>query len=177
MDMLEQKHLALITEAEQRGHLPTANLRLCFEVMALAAAIDRDCATRLAPHNLSEGKFVLLFLLHQLPQGLSPYELADRAGVTRATVTGLLDGLERDGFLARQQSKDDRRKVLVQLSPKGENAARELFDTHTRWIASLVAGFDERDRQTLSTLIQRAWRNTDAGRKAVLTTAGNEIEP
>ncbi|WP_309239120.1 MarR family winged helix-turn-helix transcriptional regulator [Ensifer canadensis] len=116
-------------------------------------------------------------MLHQLPQGLSPYELADRAGVTRATVTGLLDGLERDGFLARQQSKDDRRKVLVQLSPKGENAARELFDTHTRWIASLFAGFDERDRQTLSTLIQRAWRNTDAGRKAVLTTAGNEIEP
>ncbi|WP_457581293.1 MarR family winged helix-turn-helix transcriptional regulator [Ensifer canadensis] len=176
MEILEQKHLALIAEAETRGDFATTNLRLCFEVTALAAAIDRDCATRLAPHNLSEGKFVLLFLLHRLPEGLSPHELADRAGVTRATVTGLLDGLERDGFLARQQSKDDRRKVLVQLSPKGEDAARALFDIHTRWIASLFAGFDESERETLSTLIQRAWRNTDAGRKAALTAAGNEIE-
>ncbi|WP_457587218.1 MarR family winged helix-turn-helix transcriptional regulator [Ensifer canadensis] len=175
MEILEQKHLALIDEAERRGDGATANLRLCFEVIALAAAIDRDCAARLAPHNLSEGKFVLLFLLHQLTDGLSPHELADRAGVTRATVTGLLDGLERDGFLGRQQSKDDRRKVLVRLSPKGEDAARELFDTHTRWIASLFAGFDESDRQTLNALIQRAWRNTDGGRKAVQTKAASEI--
>jgi DNA-binding MarR family transcriptional regulator len=36
-----------------------------------------------------------------LPGGLAPHELAKRAGVTRATVTGLLDGLERDGFLSR----------------------------------------------------------------------------
>ncbi|OOG72573.1 MarR family transcriptional regulator [Sinorhizobium sp. A49] len=175
MEILEQKHLALIDEAERRGDGATANLRLCFEVIALAAAIDRDCAARLAPHNLSEAKFVLLFLLHQLPDGLSPHELADRAGVTRATVTGLLDGLERDGFLGRQQSKDDRRKVLVRLSPKGKEAARALFDTHTRWIASLFAGFDESDRQTLSALIQRAWRNTDGGRKAVRTKAASEI--
>eukprot|EP01034_Spumella_vulgaris_P017990 gene17990-22966_t len=99
MEILEQKHIALLTEAERRGDGATANLRLCFEVIALAAAIDRDCAARLAPHNLSEGKFVLLFLLHQMAEGLSPHELADRAGVTRATVTGLLDGLERDGFV------------------------------------------------------------------------------
>lgn len=175
MEPLEQKHLALIAEAERRGHPSTGNLRLCFEVLALAAAIDRDCASRLSPHNLSEGKFVLLFLLHQQPEGLSPHELADRAGVTRATVTGLLDGLERDGFLVRQQSKDDRRKVLVQLTPMGEDAARTLFDTHTRWIASLFAGFDEHDCQTLSGLIQRAWRNTDAGRKAAPTTAASDI--
>lgn len=174
MEILEQKHLALIAEAERRSDDASPNLRLCFEIIALAAAIDRDCAARLAPHDLSEGKFVLLFLLHQVPEGLSPHELADRAGVTRATVTGLLDGLERDGFLARQQSKEDRRKVLVQLSSKGKDAARALFDTHTRWIASLFAGFDESDRETLSALLQRAWRNTDAGQKAAPTTAASE---
>lgn len=172
--MLEQKHLALIDEAMRRGDPSTGNLRLCFEVLSLAAAIDRDCAARLSPHNLSEGKFVLLFLLHQLPNGLSPHELADRAGVTRATVTGLLDGLERDGFLARRQSKEDRRKVQVELSPKGKDAARALFETHTRWIASLFAGLDENDRETLSALLHRAWRNTDAGRKAALETADGE---
>lgn len=175
MKILEQKHQALIAEAERRCGPSTVNLRLCFEVLALAAAIDRDCAARLSPHNLSEGKFVLLFLLHQQPEGLSPHELADRAGVTRATVTGLLDGLERDDFLVREQSKDDRRKVVVRLSPKGEEAARGLFDTHTRWIASLFGGFDEHDRQTLSALLQRAWRNTDAGKQAAPRMTENEV--
>ncbi len=85
------------------------NMRLCFEVLALASAIDRACAARLAPYRLSEGKFVLLFLLRDLPEGLAPHELAERAGVTRATITGLLDGLERDGFLARHDDKEDRR--------------------------------------------------------------------
>ena len=71
MITLEQKHLALLEDAERRGHADTQNMRVCFEVLTLAAAIDQACAARLAPHRLSEGKFVLLFLLRDLPEGLS----------------------------------------------------------------------------------------------------------
>lgn len=66
---IEQKHAALLQEAQRRGQLGVENMRLCFEVLALAAAIDRACAHRLAPHGLSEGKFVLLFLLHGKKMG------------------------------------------------------------------------------------------------------------
>ena len=38
----------------------SANVRLCAKVLALASAIDRDCAARLACHSLSKGHFVLL---------------------------------------------------------------------------------------------------------------------
>ncbi|EAB6718188.1 MarR family transcriptional regulator, partial [Salmonella enterica subsp. enterica] len=58
MTILEQKHLALLDEAQRRGQPDTDNMRLCFEVLALASTIDRACAARLAPHGLSEGKFV-----------------------------------------------------------------------------------------------------------------------
>ena len=92
---LEQKYLALIQEAQQRKMPDVDGIRLCFQTLSLAAGIDRDCATLLAPHSLSEGRFVLLFLLDAAPGGLAPNALAERAGVTRATVTGLLDGLER----------------------------------------------------------------------------------
>ncbi|CAI2931548.1 Transcriptional regulator SlyA [Aminobacter niigataensis] len=158
--MLEQKHLALLDEAKRRGQ-PETGLRLCLEILALSSAIDRDCAARLAPHQLSEGKFVLLFLLHDRPEGLSPHELAERAGVTRATITGLLDGLERDGFLARHAGLEDRRKVSVRLSAKGQAAARVLFDEHTKWIATLFAGFSADDRQMFGDLLRRVWQNLD----------------
>ncbi|WP_226341194.1 MarR family winged helix-turn-helix transcriptional regulator [Gemmobacter serpentinus] len=160
--MLEQKHQALLDEAERRGQPDTDNIRLCFQVLTLAAAIDRACAARLAPHRLSEGKFVLLFLLRDLPQGLAAHALAERAGVTRATVTGLLDGLERDGFLARHDDKEDRRKLSVRLTEKGQQMAATLFDEHSQWIASLFAGVDPEGRAALTALLHRVWRNVDA---------------
>ncbi|MBB2973709.1 MarR family transcriptional regulator [Mesorhizobium sp. RMAD-H1] len=161
MMTLEQKHLALLDEAQRRGLSEMDNMRLCFEVLALANAIDRACASRLAPHHLSEGKFVLLFLLRDRPEGLAPHELADRAGVTRATITGLLDGLERDGFLDRHRDKEDRRKVSVRLTVKGQGVARGLFEEHSQWIGSLFAGFNQDERDALSTLLRRVWRNIE----------------
>lgn len=163
MTFLERKHLALLDEAQRRKRPGMAPMRLCFEVQALASALDRDCAARLGQHGLSEGKFVLLFLLHDLPDGLSPHELAERAGVTRATVTGLLDGLERDGFLLRHPDLADRRKVAVRLTAQGQVAARDLFNQHTQWMATLFSDFSASERQTLSGLLQRAWLRTDAG--------------
>lgn len=160
--MLGRKHLALLEEAERRAVADTDKMRACFEMLALAGAIDRDCATRLAPFRLSEGKFVLLFLLHDQPDGLSPHELAEKAGVTRATVTGLLDGLERDGFVARRAGLDDRRKIAVVLTKPGRKTARALLDEHSAWIASLFAGFTASERQTFHALLRRIWRNLDA---------------
>lgn len=160
--MLEQKHRAMLAEAQRRGRADAGSIQLCFQVLALAGAIDRSCAARLAPHHLSEGKFTLLFLLHDQPDGLSPFELAERAGVTRATITGLVDGLERDGYVARHPHAEDRRKLSVRLTARGQDKARDLFDEHTRWIASLFAGFTETDRQDLDGLLRRIWRNLDA---------------
>ncbi|OCW55993.1 MarR family winged helix-turn-helix transcriptional regulator [Hoeflea olei] len=162
---LEQKHRALLEEAERQSIAPTDNIRACFELLALTGAIDRDCAVRLARHRLSEGKFVLMFLLHDKPDGLSPHELAARAGVTRATITGLLDGLERDGFIARRAGLDDRRKIAVILTPVGQEMASDLFREHAQWVASLFEGFTVNERKTLSGLLQRVWRNLDAANR------------
>jgi DNA-binding MarR family transcriptional regulator len=172
--MLEQKYLSLLDEAQRSGQSQTANMRICFEILALASAIDRACASRLAPHRLSEGKFVLLFLLRDLPEGLAPYELAQRAGVTRATITGLLDGLERDGFLARYGNKEDRRKLSVRLTTKGQALALNLFNEHSQWISSLLTGFDQHEREALSVLLRRVWRNVETPMKdRAAVAAGN----
>ena len=165
---LEQKYTALLGDVQRRAlgvdtPASIARLRLCFEVLGLASAIDGDCAARLGRHGLSEGKFVLLSLLRDVPDGLSPHELAERAGVTRGTITGLLDGMERDGFLARHADQFDRRKLLVRLSPKGVAAAATLVDEHAQWIASLFADFTPAEMQLLSALLEKAWRKTDRG--------------
>ncbi|PQZ69444.1 MarR family transcriptional regulator [Achromobacter sp. MYb9] len=164
--MLAPKHHALLDEAARRGLASADDIGLCFQLLSLANAIDRDCAARLAPKQLSEGKFVVLFLLHEQAGGLSPHQLADGAGVTRATITGLVDGLERDGFVRREPGPGDRRMVRVTLTAKGKSAAAKLFKEHTDWIGSLFGGLGAADKARLSDLLARVWHGTDTGRAA-----------
>ncbi|WP_376710624.1 MarR family winged helix-turn-helix transcriptional regulator [Pseudochrobactrum lubricantis] len=156
MDILEIKHRALLgAETPENGHYQ--NMRLCFELLSTAKMIDLSCAQRLAPYQLSESRFVILFLLQQESEGLAPHLLAERAGITRATLTGLLDGLERDGFLIRNHSQTDRRSIIVTLTDKGKQTATSLVSDHSQWIASLMAPLNEQEKQMLSTLLGKIW--------------------
>ncbi|MBA0279817.1 MarR family transcriptional regulator [Stenotrophomonas maltophilia] len=164
--MLEAKHSALLDEAQRRGHAGLAQLRLCFQLLSLSSAIDRDCATRLAPHGLSEGRFIVLFLLHGAGGALPPHELAERAGVTRATVSGLIDGLQREGLLQRRSDAEDGRRLRIVLTAQGKRLAETLFNQHTQWIGGLFSGLDAEEQQQLSQLLHKVWQHTDAGRGA-----------
>lgn len=154
MDILDTKHHALIAQAERNNAQPE-NLHLCFELLSTARMIDLSCAQRLAPYQLSESRFVILFLLHHENAGLAPHLLAERAGITRATLTGLLDGLERDGFLNRNHGQADRRSILITLTEKGAQTAASLSKDHTQWISSLMAPLDAQEKQILSALLAK----------------------
>ena len=57
---------------------------------------------------------------------MSPSELGDRLIVTRATVTGLVDSLERRGLVLRSANPADRRSLLIEITPAGLSVLQEL---------------------------------------------------
>ena len=150
---LTQKYQALLDEAQRRELPDVQNMRLCLQLLSVAADIDRDCAARLAPYGLSEERFVLLFLLDAASDGMAPNLLAARAGITRATVTGLLDGLEREALIERQADAHDRRALRIVLTRKGKRLAKQVFAQHSLWIASLLSGLSGAERKQLSALL------------------------
>lgn len=156
---LDQKYNALIQEAQRRQLPDVDGIRLCFQTLSLASAIDRDCAALLAPHGLSEGRFVLLFLLDAAGDGLAPNVLAEQSGVTRATVTGLLDGLEREALIERTADSTDRRALRIQLTRKGKQMAKKVVDQHGRWIAGLFGNLSATERRQLTTLLDKVALN------------------
>ena len=152
---LEPKYLALLREAERRNLPDVEGIRLCFQTLSLATGIDSDCATLLAPYGLSEGRFVMLFLLDSAADGLAPNTLAEEAGVTRATVTGLLDGLEREELVERHADAYDRRALRIRLTRKGKRVAKAVFEQHSRWIASLYGNLTLPERKQLAALLEK----------------------
>ena len=57
---------------------------------------------------------------------MSPSELGERLIVSRAAVTGLLDSLERRGFVSRSANPADRRSLLVEVTPAGLAVVQEF---------------------------------------------------
>ncbi len=110
-------------------------------------------------HGLSEGRFtVLMILMRRAAEGAktnTPAELAEVSGVTRATMTGLIDTLERDGLVTRLPDAHDRRMMNVQITPKGQGLLDTLLPEHFRRMAFLMADLTEAERSTLLTLLTK----------------------
>jgi DNA-binding MarR family transcriptional regulator len=111
----------------------------------------------LAAHHISQGRFSVLMLLLNKGTGChsprTPAELADLCGVTRATMTGLIDTLERDGLVTREPDPVDRRMMSVKLTPRGNERLSEVLPGHFRRMAALMAGLTEAERKTLVALL------------------------
>jgi DNA-binding MarR family transcriptional regulator len=88
-----------------------------------------------------------------LPGPRTPAELADAAGVTRATMTGLIDTLERDGLVKREPDPDDRRMMSVLLTARGERFLDDFLPGHFKLISGLMAPLTESERKTLVRLL------------------------
>jgi DNA-binding MarR family transcriptional regulator len=83
----------------------------------------------------------------------TPAELADAAGVTRATMTGLIDTLERDGYVRREPDPYDRRMMSVRLTAKGERFLGDFLPGHFKLISGLMAPLNESERKVLVRLL------------------------
>ncbi len=86
----------------------------------LKTEIDLKIETFYAQFNLSPGRFQILMILRCAEDyALPPSELADKAGVSRASMTQFLDSLEKAEYVTRKDFPGDRRATLIQISPKG----------------------------------------------------------
>ena len=110
----------------------------------------------LARHGLSQGRFTVLMLLYRasdVPQ--NPCELARKAGVTRATMTGLLDGLEREGLLGRKMVPDDRRMLEVELSTKGKKFLNVVMPGYFRLVRQNMNGLSQNEKESMIGLLTK----------------------
>ncbi len=121
-----------------------------------------------ASHGLSQGRFGVMMLLWRstlsadeektgcLPPGpLTPAELAEASNVTRATMTGLIDTLERDDLVKRVPDPNDRRMMSVHLTAKGRALLEDIMPTHFRRMSEIMSPLSEVERKTLVRLLNK----------------------
>jgi DNA-binding MarR family transcriptional regulator len=73
---------------------------------------------------------------------LPPNEIAERLIISRATITGLLDSLERRGYVRRMPHSSDRRMLLIEPTESGRKVANEfrlvVHRQQKEWLSALT---------------------------------------
>jgi DNA-binding MarR family transcriptional regulator len=120
---------------------------------AFVSVLDRAAVD----HGMSVGRNLVLWVISQADptKGMTPAEIARMADVTRATVTGLLNSLERDGLIVRSRSTADRRQVHVLLSPNAQRVIKQTWPKQSEQITRVMAALTEREKTALVDILRK----------------------
>jgi DNA-binding MarR family transcriptional regulator len=80
-------------------------------------------------------------------EGTSLLELAKHMGVTASTMSLTIDRLERGGYVTRERSKDDKRRVDLKLTASGVRIKRQRKVLEPELVAAMLARLDESKRR------------------------------
>ena len=152
--------------ARAASHYPSFDadsLRVYLLLRRVISRADKAADAHFARHGISQARFLVLINLHNAEgHGLTPAALADVLNVTRATITGLIDTLERDAMVAREPDPDDKRSVLVRLSLTGRRFLEAMMPDHFARIAAVLRDFSPPEREQFEHLLQKVFDGFDA---------------
>ena len=115
-------------------------------VNRLSALSRRELAGRFraAGHDISAEEWAILLLLWR-EDGQSPGAMSQRTVRDPTTMTRLIDGMVRKGLVTRQADRQDRRRSLIHLSPRGQALERDLVDLARPMIERATEGISAVD--------------------------------
>jgi DNA-binding MarR family transcriptional regulator len=117
--------------------------------------LDRTTEGNVKVFGLNVGEFkVLLRLREAKDETLSAGAVADMLDLSPSAMTNRLDRLEEDGLVTRARDTEDRRSVLVSLTPRGEEVVGQAVERQAKEESSLLAVLSEADQRRLNALLR-----------------------
>jgi DNA-binding MarR family transcriptional regulator len=101
---------------------------------------------------------------------LSPSALARHAGLHPATMTGILDRLERGGWIARDRDPDDRRAVVIRVRRERGGELYRLYAGMNASVDEILTGYSDDQLELLADFLRRT---TNAGQDATAKLAAD----
>lgn len=156
------------TTAEEAAAERVAELGIDVASMAAVSNIFRAATairshmerTVLASSELSFTAFTVLWVLWVWGEQEARH-VADEAGISRGTLTGVVTTLEGRGLVRRRGHPTDRRSVLVSATHDGERLITELFPAFNDEEAAVSAGLDATEKDDLAHALRTILHTVD----------------
>lgn len=129
-------------------------LRLWLRLFSCQSMIEDIIRVRLRDdHGITLPQFDVLAELDNAGEQLTMSELSQHLVVSNGNITGVIDRLEREKFLKRVRSDQDRRVQYIKLTEMGKKRFESIAADHEIWVAELFSALDRNEvDQMISTL-------------------------
>ncbi|MGD0469425.1 MAG: MarR family transcriptional regulator [Terriglobales bacterium] len=139
-----------LSERELQG------LRTVFTLRATAQHVDNAISQWMAGSVGSVARYqILMALWASKGKGIPHKHIVEAMGVTRATVSGLMAALERDGLVKSQVDGEDRRKLIARLTAKGEAVIKKQHKLNLVKFRAVFTSFTSEELSSLTALLHR----------------------
>lgn len=129
-------------------------------------------------YQLSPSARSLLAVLEGAGEPLEPTVIAERVMVTTGSMTSLLDNLEKRGLVRRLPHPDDRRKLLVDITPEGGAIVDELLpNLHIRERDVIAGALDAGEQRALLRALAKVQHAAEGARAAPPPEGGRRRRP
>jgi MarR family transcriptional regulator for hemolysin len=140
---------------------------LGYWVIMAARAYERELIRELEPRGITWRQSQVLGWL-ALEKDLSQSELAERMAIEGPTLAGILDRMERDGWIRRHDCPDDRRKKIIRPAEQALPVWEQIVRCARRLRARAAAGLSNEEVETLRRLLARVRHNLNRNLQARL---------
>ena len=136
-------------------------------------AYHRAVSEELEPHGITYRQSMVLGWL-ALEGALSQADLAAKMMVEPPTLVGILDRMERDGWISRHNCPGDRRKKMIRANPTAEPVWEKIVECAKRIRAQSTAGLSDRQLATIKKLLLRVQHNLKVREKSSILSLVSE---
>jgi DNA-binding MarR family transcriptional regulator len=127
-----------------------------FALRATAQQMDNVITEWFAGTAGSPARFQILMMLWAAGgNGVPHKDIVAAMGVTRATVSGLMAALEREGLVRSSVDHDDRRQLIAKLTSRGEAVINKAQEANTTRLRAAFASLPSAELTTLTALLHR----------------------
>jgi DNA-binding MarR family transcriptional regulator len=109
----------LLSEIKQSRPFPSPGLETGVALLRTAVQLKRKLEKEMSAHGLTLQQFNVLRILRGAGEALPTMEIADRMVEPEPGITRLLGRIEQKGLITRTQCKEDRRRVLAEITHEG----------------------------------------------------------
>lgn len=133
---------------------------ICFKLARVMRKVQRYYETSLAPHEITPVQFYVLSALWKT-DGMKFKDLAKSVSLDGSTLTGILDRMERGGFVERRDDPEDRRSLLVYLTLKSREIGPDLIKLAESLDLEIRKQFTKEEFSTFLRVLERISETPD----------------
>lgn len=149
--------------AGETSDLSKARLRAWLQILRVSRLVESELREKMrVEYDSTLPRFDVMAALYRAKDGLRMSALSKLLMVSNGNVTGIVERLVNEGMVSRIAVENDRRALIVKLTPEGRKDFARRALVHEGWVSDLFDGMTAEDAHDLITILRRVQNRKDA---------------